>query len=191
MGPATAKGRMKVAMKPKAIRPGQRSGGRMPAFRPVQLATLVDHVPTGERWLHEMKYDGYRCLIAAGGGEARAYTRSGLDWSDHFTGVVKAAVGLKVIKKHIRIIRAKQSFGLPVGGAAARLLAELALVDTDQALRDGGITATRFVDDFRIFLRNSESPYDALGFLAEHLAINEGLSLNAAKTSVSTSSQYI
>src|SRR5712672_3237269 len=96
MGPAAAKGRMKVAMKPKAIRPGQRSGGRMPAFRPVQLATLVDHVPTGERWLHEMKYDGYRCLIAVGGGEARAYTRSGLDWSDHFTGVVKAAVGLKV-----------------------------------------------------------------------------------------------
>jgi bifunctional non-homologous end joining protein LigD len=96
MGPATAKGRMKVAMKPKAIRPGQRSGGRMPAFRPVQLATLVDHVPTGKRWLHEMKYDGYRCLIAVGGGEARAYTRSGLDWSDHFTGVVKAAVGLKV-----------------------------------------------------------------------------------------------
>jgi hypothetical protein len=78
-----------------------------------------------------------------------------------------------------------------VGGGAARLLAELALVDTDQALRDGGITATRFVDDFRIFLRNSESPYDALGFLAEHLAINEGLSLNAAKTSVSTRSQYI
>ena len=73
MGPATAKGRMKVARKPKAIRPGQRSGGRMPAFRPVQLATLVDRVPTGERWLHEMKYDGYRCLIAVGGGEARAY----------------------------------------------------------------------------------------------------------------------
>src|SRR6202035_5020304 len=98
---------------------------------------------------------------------------------------------VRFIKKHIGIIRAKQSFGLPVGGSAARLLAELALVDTDEALRDMGLTATRFVDDFRIFLRNSESPYDALGFLAEHLAINEGLSLNAAKTSVSTSSQYI
>jgi bifunctional non-homologous end joining protein LigD len=68
----------------------------MPAFRPVQLATLVDHVPSGDRWLHEMKYDGYRCLIAVGGGEARVYTRSGLDWSDHFTGVVKAAAGLNV-----------------------------------------------------------------------------------------------
>jgi bifunctional non-homologous end joining protein LigD len=43
-----------------------------------------------------MKYDGYRCLIAIGGGRARAYTRSGLDWSDHFTDVVKAAASLKV-----------------------------------------------------------------------------------------------
>ncbi|WP_287286403.1 hypothetical protein, partial [Mesorhizobium sp.] len=29
-----------------------------PAFRPVQLATLVDTVPAGDRWIHEMKYDG-------------------------------------------------------------------------------------------------------------------------------------
>ena len=52
-----------------------------PAFRPVQLAALVDTVPTGDRWLHEMKYDGYRLLVSVGGGRARAYTRSGLDWS--------------------------------------------------------------------------------------------------------------
>ena len=67
------------------------SAAKPPAFRPVQLATLVDHVPAGGGWLHEMKYDGYRCLIAVGGGEARAYTRSGLDWSDKFAPVVAAA----------------------------------------------------------------------------------------------------
>lgn len=67
-----------------------------PPFRPVQLATLVDRVPEGSGWLHEMKYDGYRCLIAVGGGEARAYTRSGLDWSDKFAPLIKAAAGLKV-----------------------------------------------------------------------------------------------
>jgi bifunctional non-homologous end joining protein LigD len=50
-----------------------------PPFRAVQLATLVDTVLTGSRWLHEMKCDGYRLLVAVGGGEARAYTRSGLD----------------------------------------------------------------------------------------------------------------
>lgn len=85
-----------MTLKKMVSRPKLRSGGRIPAFRPVQLATLVDHVPSGDRWLHEMKYDGYRCLIAIGGGEARTYTRSGLDWSDHFTDVVKAALSLKV-----------------------------------------------------------------------------------------------
>ena len=68
----------------------------MAAFHPVQLATLVDTVPTGNQWLHEMKYDGYRVEVAVGGGEARAFTRSGLDWSDRFPGIVKAAAKLKV-----------------------------------------------------------------------------------------------
>jgi len=98
---------------------------------------------------------------------------------------------VRFIKKHIKIIRAKQSFGLPVGGSAARLLAELALSDTDQALNDRGLLATRFVDDFRVLLKGSESPYDALGYLAEQLAINEGLALNAAKTSVTSRREYV
>lgn len=95
------------------------------------------------------------------------------------------------IKKHIKVIRAKQSFGLPVGGSAARLLAELSLCDTDLALQHEGKIATRFVDDFRIFLRAGEEPYEVLASLAEHLAINEGLSLNAAKTRVYSRSEYL
>ncbi len=72
------------------------TGGKPPPFRPVQLATLVDTVPTGDRWLHEMKYDGYRLEVAVGGGDARAYTRSGLDWSDRFSGIVEQASKLKI-----------------------------------------------------------------------------------------------
>ena len=67
-----------------------------PAFRPVQLAKLVDTVPAGDRWIHEMKYDGYRILVAVGGEEARAYTRSGLDWSGRFPSVLSEARKLKV-----------------------------------------------------------------------------------------------
>jgi bifunctional non-homologous end joining protein LigD len=65
-----------------------------PPFRPVQLATLVDHVPAGNAWLHEMKYDGYRTLISIGSGDGRAYTRSGLDWTDRFADIVADAAGL-------------------------------------------------------------------------------------------------
>src|ERR1700759_4698772 len=68
----------------------------LPPFRPVQLARLVDHVPAGNNWLHEMKFDGYRCLIGIGAGEAKAYTRSGLDWSDKFQPLLGAAAHLKV-----------------------------------------------------------------------------------------------
>jgi bifunctional non-homologous end joining protein LigD len=38
-----------------------------------------------------MKYDGYRCLIALGGGDARIYTRTGLDWSEKFPEILEAA----------------------------------------------------------------------------------------------------
>ncbi len=60
-----------------------------PGFRPVQLATLQDAPPTGEAWVHEPKFDGYRCLIALGKGGARLYTRNGKDWTDRF-GALKA-----------------------------------------------------------------------------------------------------
>jgi len=97
----------------------------------------------------------------------------------------------KYIKKHIKTIRAKQSFGLPVGGNAARLLAELALSDSDRALQQQELITTRFVDDYRIFLRSEDNPYDGLAFLAEQLGINEGLSLNASKTKVIPRAKFL
>src|SRR3546814_6360099 len=63
----------------------------MPAFQKPQLATLVDHVPAGNQWPHELKYDGYRCLLAKSGDQIRAYTRSGLDWSEKFHEIVASA----------------------------------------------------------------------------------------------------
>jgi bifunctional non-homologous end joining protein LigD len=76
--------------------PSPSRGGSLPAFREPQKATLVDHVPAGAGWLHEIKYDGYRCLLAIGGGKAVVYTRSGLDWSDKFPEIVEAARELEV-----------------------------------------------------------------------------------------------
>ena len=65
-----------------------------PAYRPPQLTTLVDAVPAGSDWLFEYKYDGYRLLLATGGGAATAWTRNGKDWTDKFRGIVKAAADL-------------------------------------------------------------------------------------------------
>ncbi len=70
--------------------------GKVPAFRPVQLATLVDSVPAGEDWLFEMKYDGYRCLAAVAGDSVRLYTRNGLDWTEQFGALIAPLQKLKI-----------------------------------------------------------------------------------------------
>jgi len=38
----------------------------LPAFIEPCLATLVLDVPKGERWLHEIKWDGYRLMLRVG-----------------------------------------------------------------------------------------------------------------------------
>ncbi|KLE35917.1 DNA ligase D [Aurantiacibacter luteus] len=66
----------------------------LPKFRKPQLATLVDDVPTGNGWMHEIKFDGYRALIAAKADKVRVYTRSGKDWTDKFAPLVEALAAL-------------------------------------------------------------------------------------------------
>ncbi|HTI30920.1 MAG TPA: DNA ligase D [Sphingomonas sp.] len=86
----------KKAAEAPSTKPKPKAGGRLPAFQKPQLATLVDAVPSGSSWLHEMKYDGYRALVAVAGGRAKVFTRNGLDWSDKFPSIVAAAEALEV-----------------------------------------------------------------------------------------------
>ena len=83
----------------KKAKPGKKAtstkaSAKLPKFRAPQLATLVDSVPAGNRWMHEIKFDGYRALIAAAGEEVRVYTRSGKDWTDKFAPLVEAVAAL-------------------------------------------------------------------------------------------------
>jgi len=77
-----------VAKKPR------RAAARLPAFAAPQLATLVDAVPAGNEWMHEIKFDGYRALIAVAGAKVRVSTRNGLDWTDKFGPLVRAIAAL-------------------------------------------------------------------------------------------------
>lgn len=65
------------------------ASAKLPAFRKPQLATLVSSVPTGNDWMHEIKFDGYRALVAVAGDKVRIYTRSGKDWSDKFAPLAR------------------------------------------------------------------------------------------------------
>lgn len=89
------------------------------------------------------------------------------------------------IRKVIQTCRSKQSFGIPVGSSASRLLAEGLLCDTDRLLLDMNLQASRYVDDYRIIANDHYNSHTILCRLAEHLMVTEGLSLNAAKTRVS------
>jgi len=82
--------------RPKRAAGGKPASGTLPKFRDFQLATLVDSVPTGSRWLHEVKYDGYRVLIAIAGTRVKIYSRSGLDWTEKFPGIAEAAATLNI-----------------------------------------------------------------------------------------------
>ncbi|MEZ5995489.1 MAG: DNA ligase D [Hyphomonadaceae bacterium] len=64
------------------------------AFVPPALCTPTDAPPSGEKWLHEIKYDGYRLQAAASGEAVRLYTRTGLDWTAKFTRIAAALAQL-------------------------------------------------------------------------------------------------
>lgn len=68
----------------------------MPEFVRPQLATLVDKAPSGEEWLHELKFDGYRLLCHLQRGQVRFWTRNENDWTAKFPGLGKAVKALPV-----------------------------------------------------------------------------------------------
>jgi bifunctional non-homologous end joining protein LigD len=60
----------------------------------VQLATLVDGVPEGANWVHEIKFDGYRLLGFQTGQTVSLITRNGKDWTPNFPSLSAALSGL-------------------------------------------------------------------------------------------------
>lgn len=84
---------------------------------------------------------------------------------------------------------AGRSFGLPVGGQGARILAELFLNRVDAALSARGVQWNRYVDDYVLIAANTAEAYRALGALAQEL-MDYGLSLNKSKTVFLSSKHY-
>jgi bifunctional non-homologous end joining protein LigD len=68
----------------------------MPGFIPPQLATLVKEPPSGDQWLHELKFDGYRMLCHINGDKVRFWSRSEKDWTSKFPNLIDAMAKLGV-----------------------------------------------------------------------------------------------
>jgi bifunctional non-homologous end joining protein LigD len=64
--------------------------GLLPTFLEPCLATPCDKPPSGPKWIHEIKHDGYRVQARIDGRKIRLLTRTGLDWTERFGAIAKA-----------------------------------------------------------------------------------------------------
>ena len=84
-----------------------------------------------------------------------------------------------------------QSYGIPVGPAPSRLIAEIALDDVDKILRSEGIVFVRHMDDYRLFTDSAVRGYEQLTILANALFKNHGLTLQQEKTLIMPADDFL
>jgi bifunctional non-homologous end joining protein LigD len=92
-----AKAGPKAIAKEKA-KPARKAGAAtLPRFIEPCLAHLETMPPSGEAWVHEVKFDGYRLQAHVATAGTKLYTRKGLDWTERFgKPIVDALAGLDV-----------------------------------------------------------------------------------------------
>lgn len=106
----------------------------------------------------------------------------------------KATTNTESVKRIVKLlskISKGVSYGLPVGGPAARILSELLLNRIDRLLLSEGIEFCRYADDYIIFTDSVEEAYGNLIYLCEKLTENEGLAIQKSKTQIMTSSEFL
>ena len=62
----------------------------MPDFIEPALASAIEKVPSGARWVHEIKFDGYRVQVHLKDAAAKVFTRRGHDWTNRFKKIAIA-----------------------------------------------------------------------------------------------------
>jgi bifunctional non-homologous end joining protein LigD len=67
----------------------------LPGFIEPALATSIEKVPAGERWIHEIKFDGYRVQVHLANEAVKIFTRRGNDWTKRFKKVAHDAWRIK------------------------------------------------------------------------------------------------
>jgi bifunctional non-homologous end joining protein LigD len=76
--------------------PGARSAAQLPHFVSPQLATLVEDVPIGDTWSHEVKFDGYRALLRVEDGTSEIRSRNDKNWTGAYQLIADDAAKLPV-----------------------------------------------------------------------------------------------
>ncbi len=95
------------------------------------------------------------------------------------------------LMRMIRNWNAFVSYGLPVGIAGSRIIAEATIHDVDQMMLGSGRAYCRYADDIRIFCESERDAYAALEELASHLFESHGLTMQPSKTDIMTAVDYL
>jgi bifunctional non-homologous end joining protein LigD len=140
---AAAEPRARVSARKSGTAPARKSASKaaieggskvpLPGFVEPMLATLSKAPPTGDRWLHEIKFDGYRLQAHMEDGKVTLWTRRGLEWTKKFGKAVPEA--LQKLPVHTALIDGEMVVANESG------VAEFSLLQAD--LSDGRVD--RFV----------------------------------------------
>jgi bifunctional non-homologous end joining protein LigD len=93
---ASTQRKREAAFKARALALDGARAKSLPAGFQAQLAMQKATPPTGDQWLHETKWDGYRLLTDLDHGKAKLRSRNDLDWTTRVPHVVKAIEALPV-----------------------------------------------------------------------------------------------
>jgi hypothetical protein len=83
------------------------------------------------------------------------------------------------------------SRGVPIGPHPAHLIAEMAMIPTDDFLRSLGVVFCRYVDDIHIFCKSEREARSILYKFADYLDKSQKIQLNRQKTKLLSSSEYV
>ncbi len=92
LGALKKKARAPASVKAPKLAPGH----TVPEFVQPQLATLVTKPPSGDKWVHEIKFDGYRLLSVIEGSAVHLFTRAANDWTERFPPLAAGLAKLKL-----------------------------------------------------------------------------------------------
>lgn len=172
----------------------------------------LERIPVGENIVHSYRFSPdsngrmfsekytYRSFQKASHDACATYGSSYVviaDIADFFPrlythridNAIDSALGIghmhaKALKDLIAHWAGSYSYGIPVGSAASRLIAEVTISDIDQILLSEDAKYVRYSDDFRIFCKPEAEAYKYLTLIARALLDNHGLTLQQNKTKI-------
>jgi bifunctional non-homologous end joining protein LigD len=76
---------------PRAKQPEIGAKAPLRGFVEPALAPSIEKVPAGDRWIHEIKFDGYRVQVHLANATVKIFTRRGNDWTNRFKKIANDA----------------------------------------------------------------------------------------------------